>query len=112
MKQLLVGLGLALSFSACGGSLCDRLANPDTSKKGTCQNVSITAYDKAKCDAAVMTDCNQGDQKAIGEFLDCVDQLPACTPETESNFTSSLIGCAGKIATISTKCQEALAAAK
>lgn len=112
MKQLLAGLALALSFSACGGGLCDRLANPDTSKKGTCQNVSITAYDKAKCDSAVTTDCNQGDQKAIVQFLDCVDKLPACTPETESNFTSSLLACAGEISSISTKCQEALTSAK
>jgi hypothetical protein len=120
MRELRIMALCGLIMGACSGGsgtgaqsgdLCDRLANPPD-KQGTCGPlaVNIKIYDATKCDTA-MASCSAADQKALTAIADCYAAVPACEIGKEVTFTSRAFACT-TVATVSSSCQMALAAAE
>lgn len=99
MKRLCAGLGLWVTLTGCGGTVCDELGDAYAQvndKARACLQEGDEAqrpFDHALCEANVGR-CSNDERLALSQLADCFRAAPVCTPDTESNFNSAVFLCA------------------
>jgi hypothetical protein len=86
-----------LALTGCG-NVCDDLDNAgetleDKYKPCATAGDESPSFNTNQCSDNI-DDCSDSEKKALGDFADCIRELPECTPATEDNFNTALFGCA------------------
>jgi hypothetical protein len=113
MKKIMIGLAAAcsLALTACGGSQCDDIA--DASKHISDSTTACTsihsAYteptqaEKDSCETSLKS-CTSDDKKKIDDFVSCINGLGTCKAGEEQSYSLQVVGCIGKITSVSDAC--------
>lgn len=102
----------ALTFAACGGSLCTR--SDDEQKRilagqAKCEytansvTISITPSSSTSTCEANVSKCTSADQKIVDEWLTCLKGVPACAAGSEKTTVDGYLACAVKLFDTSTQ---------
>jgi hypothetical protein len=97
MKKLVGVLAVAaMALTGCGNT-CDDLDDAfdkALEKAKPCSDGSSgTGFNMNQCNNS-LDNCSSEEKKALGDFADCLRDLPTCVPGSEDNFTNALFGCA------------------
>lgn len=104
----IVGVVVAVASLGCA-DVCQRAQAlnsrfPDTHAacfaNGSLERAS---FDAGACSTS-MKQCSDADEAAISTYLECLERLPACTPETKDDFASSFLNCASGMTNLSEGC--------
>lgn len=112
MNRILVALAgscLALSFSGCSTSLCDKNAQVDLSTRaGDCTDVPQGPLlgTAASCSMKISS-CSDADQQLLSRAVDCLEKAPVCAAGTREVYLLTLEGCVDPLATLSQACLDA-----
>jgi hypothetical protein len=93
--RLVLLLTPLLCLSACG-TVCDAAVaaeNAANQRGEPCgSNSKVTVHDANKCNSG-LSKCSPDDTKAIQSYIDCLNNLPQCTTDTQTSWNFSALGC-------------------
>src|SRR5688572_1272684 len=100
MKRLVSAFAvMSLALTGCGASLCDDLADASESlgeKAQPCGGGTtsdpITDEELNQCKES-LDKCTDADKEKLGDFVDCINELPTCSTSNQNTFVSSLLAC-------------------
>ena len=103
MKKVFAVVVLSVSmFSACGGTVCDRIGAAESkffAGKTECSSseggLTLTlrpGQSTGQCEASACS--SAADQQALDAYASCVSKAPACTAGNEKAATSAAFTCA------------------
>jgi hypothetical protein len=98
MRKTLVAL--LVVASGCG-TVCDGVVASESGanqKALNCNLQNITVHDANKCNSGVNSKCSADDISALKNYAACLNNLPACTSDTEVSFNFSRSGCVSQAA--------------
>ena len=101
-------------LAGCGGSsgsgseLCSKAASTLTSVVAKVQECGggTSTFDTAGCTTAAAS-CSSSDLATLDSYLDCLNDLPTCTAQTEGEFTSRATSCVAIRNGVSAACRNA-----
>ncbi|HET6982224.1 MAG TPA: hypothetical protein VFI53_08785 [Myxococcaceae bacterium] len=100
MRRIALGASLLLFAVGCGSSAsstCDNLGNAInglSSKYAACGTIPNVGFDKNSCvEAYNNSHCTDADKQKINDFANCLNNLPNCTPATQSAWATAYGNC-------------------
>jgi len=100
MRRIVFGAALLLFAVGCGSSAsstCDNLGNAYTSltsKYSACGTLPSSGFDKNSCvEAYNNSHCSDADKQKINDFVNCLNNMPNCTPATQTAWANSFEAC-------------------
>jgi hypothetical protein len=89
----------ALVLTGCGNT-CDDLDDAVTAfnkKAAPCNdNSDVLTFNMNQCTNNI-DKCSSDDKKAIGDFADCLRDLPTCSSSNENSFNAGFLTCASAL---------------
>jgi len=107
MRRIASGSALLLFAVGCGSSssaICDDLgntANTLKTKYSACGTLGGEPFTKDQCvEAYNNSHCSDAEKQTITDFVHCLDGMPTCTPQTQSDWFDALETCADRLGTV------------
>jgi hypothetical protein len=113
MRRIAFGATLLLLAAGCGSSnsnsaICDNYVNALNALPGkyaACGTLTPPPLTKDQCvQAANNSGCTDSDKQKINNAATCVNNLPNCTPATQSTWATSFENCVAPLGTLSSNC--------
>ncbi|HET9156272.1 MAG TPA: hypothetical protein VFN91_06370 [Myxococcaceae bacterium] len=108
MRRLALGSALLLFAVGCGSSgsaVCDNLGNAANNLKtkySACGTLGGEPFNKDQCvEAYNNSHCSDADKAKINDFVNCLNGMSNCTPQTQTDWLDALDTCAAPLETIS-----------
>ena len=100
MRRIALGAALLLFAVGCGSSgsgVCDDLGNAYNNLKtkfSACGTLSGDPFPKDQCvEAYNNSHCTDAEKQVINDFVKCLNNMPSCTPATETAWGDQLQNC-------------------
>jgi hypothetical protein len=96
-----------LGLAACG-SVCDHIGSSEQQllQRGQACNPSWTGHDINKCNMG-LNSCAPNDTKAMGDYIQCLDNIGTCNSNSSLSWNLSVLGCSQPLNQIGLSCRGA-----
>lgn len=100
---------LIVLLSGCSVEVCTRsqtISDAWRTRHATCFSDGTEPAAKFDLDACndSMNACTASDEQRLQGYLDCIEALPVCTPESRASFSADVMACSNDMSRLSDGC--------